>query len=608
MSVQDRTRTPAVAAAITAAVEGRTLASAFAATVEARPDAVALRWREAADWGTLTWAQYADRAARVAAGLRQLGIERGSRVLLMMRNRPEFHLADVAVLLLGATPISVYNSSSPQQVRYFARHAEASVAIIEDAELCERFVTVRDQVPSLRHLVVVDDPEALAPVDAVHFSRLLREPPIDWRAAAAVCDPDGLATVIYTSGTTGPPKGVIVTHRQACWTVESLLRALGRSVTGKRMVSYLPMAHIAERMTTHYINLHQGTEVITCPDVNLVADHLRDVRPQIFFGVPRIFEKARSRIEALAGSDPEHQQALEHAVDLGRRVALARLEGAEPSPEVLADWAQADASTLSVVRLLLGFDEVEVAVTAAAPLPQEVLEFFLAIGLPLSEVYGLSESCGPLTWEPYHSRPGWVGRAIPGVELRLAPDGEVLARGGNVFAGYLNDPERTAEMIDADAWLHTGDVGVLDGEGFLRIIDRKKELIINAAGKNISPSNLEGALRSRPLISQACVVGDGRPYLAALLTLDPEVLPGWASARGIDLPFAELVRHADVLGEVGDEVAAVNATVSRVEQIKRFCVLPHDWPADSDELTATMKPKRRSIHAKYAAEISELYR
>jgi long-chain acyl-CoA synthetase len=259
-----------------------------------------------------------------------------------------------------------------------------------------------------------------------------------------------------------------------------------------------------------------------------------------------------------------------------------------------------------VLRLLLGFDEVEVAVTAAAPIPQEVFEFFLALGLPMSEVYGLSESCGPLTWEPYHSRPGWVGRAIPGVELRLAPDGEVLARGGNVFAGYLNDPERTAEVIDAEGWLHTGDVGELD-DGYLRIIDRKKELIINAAGKNISPSNLEGALRARPLISQACVVGEGRPYLTALITLDPDVLPSWASARGIDEPINELAQHPDVLAEVQSEVSEVNGTVSRVEQIKRFCVLRHDWAPDSEELTPTMKPKRRSIHSKYAAEITELY-
>ncbi len=607
MTVQEQAPVGSVAEAIDAAIEGRTIASAFVATVDARPDAVAIRWREGGDWGTLTWSQYADRAARVAAGLRELGIGRGSRVLLMLRNRQEFHIADVAVLLLGATPISVYNSSSSQQIRYFARHAEASVAIVEDAELCERFVMVRDEVPSLRHLVVVDDPEALAPVDAIHFGRLLQKSPMDWRAAAGACDPDDLATVIYTSGTTGPPKGVMVTHRQACWTVESLLRALGHPVAGKRMVSYLPMAHIAERMTTHYVNLHQGTEVVTCPDVNLVADYLRDVRPQIFFGVPRIYEKARSRLEALAASTPEHGGALDRAVALGRQVALARVDGVDPPPDVVADWRQADAETLSVLRLLLGFDAVEVAVTAAAPIPQEVLEFFMALGLPMSEVYGLSESCGPLTWEPYRSRPGWVGRAIPGVQLRLAPDGEVLARGGNVFAGYLNDPEKTAEMVDADGWLHTGDVGVLDEEGFLRIIDRKKELIINAAGKNISPSNLEGALRSRPLISQACVVGDGRPYLAALLTLDPDVLPGWAAARGVDLPFADLVRHDDVLAEVRDEVAEVNGTVSRVEQIKRFCVLPHDWPPDSDELTPTMKPKRRSIHAKYAAEIAELY-
>ena len=589
-------------------IEGRTVTTAFRATVEAYGESVALRWPQGTDWQVLRWGEYAERAARVAAGLRDLGVERGQRVLLMLRNRPEFHLADMAALLLGAIPVSIYNSSAPEQIRYFAAHSGARVAIVDSPEFLERFLNVRGDLPDLRHLVIVEDPEHLAPVDAVDFARLLERSPLDWRANVDAAKPDDLVTVIYTSGTTGPPKGVMITHRNACWTVESLVRAFGREITGKRMISYLPMAHIAERMTTHYIHVDQGTDVATCPDPELLPGCLREVRPEVFFAVPRVWEKMRSSIEAGAAADLERLGVFHRAVELGAQAFRARMADQVLAPDTQREFERAEATFLSALRVLIGLDQCEIAVSAAAPIPRQVIEFFLAIGVPISELYGLSESCGPLTWDPYRVRPGTVGRAIPGCRVRLAPDGEVLGRGGNVFVGYLNDPDKTADVIDTEGWLHTGDVGTLDDDAYLTIVDRKKELIITAGGENISPSGIEAGLCASPLISQACVIGDRRPYLVALVTLDPEVSFAWARNQDIEAAtLADLARHPLIRQEVQHAVDDLNRNVFRIGQIKRFTILDHDWSIDSEVLTPTMKLKRRTIHEKYATEIDALY-
>ena len=527
----------------------------------------------------------------------------------MMPNRPEFHVVDMACLFLGATPVSVYNSSSPEQVRYIASHSGGTIAIVDSPEYLERFLKIGGELRGLAHHVILDDPDHLAPADTIHFHRLAERPPLDWEAEANAMQPADLATMIYTSGTTGPPKAVMISHRNICWTVESLLRALGHTLEGFRTVSYLPMAHIAERMTSHYIHVIHGTEVTSCPDAALLPDYLREVKPQLFFAVPRVWEKAHSTVVAFLASDPEREAALHRAIELGLEAARARVLGHQLEPAVQAEWEKADAETLSVLRSLLGLDQCEVAVTAAAPTPKKIVEFFLGAGVPITELYGLSESCGSVTWEHRSPKPGTCGRAIPGCEVRLADDGEILARGGNVFVGYLNAPEQQDEVLDAEGWLHTGDIGKLDDEGYLTIVDRKKELIINAAGKNLSPANLESALRSTALIGQACVIGDRRPYLVALLTLDPEVVPAWASAHRVEADnIADLARHPEVEAEIERLVGQVNAKVSRVEQIKRFAILDHEWPVDSDELTPTMKLKRNAISTKYAAEIDALYR
>ncbi|HVW35206.1 MAG TPA: AMP-dependent synthetase/ligase [Acidimicrobiia bacterium] len=573
---------------IDAAVAGRTVPGLFAEMVRTRPDAVAVRWRPAggeAATESMTWAEYADQACRVAGALSDLGVQRGDRVLLMMRNRPEFYPADMGALLAGATPISIYNSSSPEQIEYLAGHSEATAAIVGDVGMLERFLKVRSELPNLRHLVLIDDPDGLAPADVVPFSRLLEGPPVDLAEAAGKAKPEDILTLIYTSGTTGPPKGVMITHRNLCWVLESMKVATGEPITGWRQVSFLPMAHIAERLMTHYFHVGEGTDVTCCPDPTELVSYMREVRPEHFLGVPRVWEKFHAGIAAAMAADPDKQAAFDEALASG-----------DPNHPVLVK-----------VRELVGLDALKIALTGAAPIPRPVFDFFPAIGVPLSEVYGLSECTGPMTWSP-KSRPGTVGPPIPGQELKLLDDGEVCCRGGNVFAGYLKDPERTAEMLDPEGWLHSGDIGELDEAGYVKIVDRKKELIITAGGKNISPANLEAAIKSYPLIGQACAVGDGRPYMTALIVLDPDVAPAWAKSRGIEFSsLADLAANADVRAEVERCVAEANQRFSQVEQIKKVALLGTEWPPDSDELTPTMKLKRRGVLSKYAEEIERLY-
>jgi long-chain acyl-CoA synthetase len=595
-------------AALDERVAGQTVTRLFEATVESRGGAVALRWRDGAEHRSLTWAEYGDRAARVAAALSQIGVGRGTRVAMLLGNRPEFHIADIAVLLVGGTPISLYNSSAADQIRFLVHHSRAHVVIVEDVSYLERVLSVRDDLPDLDHLVVVDDPDGRAPDSVLRWSALMATDPVDLATAARVAETRDLATVIYTSGTTGDPKGVMLDHANICWTIESTRLAMGRSVEGFRLVSYLPMAHIAERMTSHYSGVAFGYEVTTCPDIRFLGAVLGETRPQVFFGVPRTYEKMHGVVRSLLATDPEKEAAFDRALAVGRLAADARARGEEPAADLARAHEPVAAEILHPVLELLGLDAVEVAVSGAAPVPVEILEFFRGLGLPLSEMWGLSETSGPMTWEPDRVRLGTVGPPIPGSELRLASDGEVQCRGGNIFRGYLDDPDRTADALSADGWLATGDIGELDDGGYLRIVDRKKELIITASGKNISPANIEAALRAQPLIGQACVFGDGQPYVAGLLVLDPDVAPAWAAAHGLpETAFGELSRDPTVLAEVGREVDEANTRFARAERVRTWKLLPEEWLADSEELTPTMKLKRRGIVAKYAAEIAELY-
>jgi long-chain acyl-CoA synthetase len=598
---------PVTSEELSRSVAGQTVATRFRDIVAARGPRTALRWQDEDGWREWTWAEVADRALRAASALRHLGVRPRDRVVLMMRNRPEFYVADLACVLAGATPVSIYNSSAPEQVQYLAHHCGAVAAIVEDSDYLDRVLKVRDDLPDLAHVAVVDD-DGRAPEDVLRLAELLASAPVDLDEAATAVTPEDLATIIYTSGTTGPPKGVMIDHANVVWTVESLHRSLPVDPTGFRVVSYLPMAHIAERMVSYYWGITFGYETTTCPEPSQLAQYLLHARPQLLFGVPRIWEKLHAGVLAMASRDPAQQQALEAALAVGEREQAYRARG-EPLPADLAAEHEQHEPTLAMVRSALGVDAVAAGLSGAAPLPREVFDFFRALGLDFSEIYGLSETSGPMTWEPFRVKAGTVGPAVPGCTVRLADDGEVLAKGGNIFRGYLDDPARTAETLDEDGWLHSGDIGELDDDGYLRIVDRKKELIITAGGKNISPANLEAALKASPLIGQACVIGDDRPFVSALVVLDPEVAPAWAAAHGVDAKsLPELAEDPTVVGEVDREVASANERFSNVERVKKVTVLGEEWLPDSEELTPTMKLKRRGVLAKYADEIEAMYR
>jgi long-chain acyl-CoA synthetase len=591
------------------AVAGQTVASRWLETVAAHPDRVALRAKHGDAWVETTYAELADKVALASGGLRSLGVGPGDRVVLMMRNIPEFHVVDLAVVFCGATPISIYNSSSAEQVAYLAGHSGARVAVVEDTGFADRFLAVRDQLASLEHLVVLSQTGDAATGDGVVPGTVLTEghEPVDLEGAAATLTPEMLATVIYTSGTTGPPKGVMLTHHHIVWTAQGYFDLLGIDPAGFRAISYLPMAHIAERMSSHYLAALGGFEVTTCPDPGQIAAYAREVHPQTMFGVPRVWEKLHAGVQAALGADPAKKQAFDEAVAAAEPIVERRTTGTATEDDETT-WAFLDEAAFRNVRELIGLDAVQYAVTGAAPIPPELIRWFRAIGVPMSEIYGLSETTGPMTWDPYDVRVGTVGRAFPGVEVFLGDDGEVLCRGGNVFAGYLDDPDRTAEALDPDGTFHSGDIGVLDDDGYLRIVDRKKELIITAGGKNVSPANLEAALKTIPAVGQACSVGDQRPFIGALVVLDPEVAPGWFAARGVEAgSLAELATDPRVHDELQRAVDEVMTRFNKAERVKRITVLPDEWLPDGDELTPTSKLKRRSILAKYADRIDALY-
>ena len=591
-------------------VEGRTVASEFLTTVAAHGPRTALRWMTGADqWDSLTFDQMADKVARAATGLRSLGVAPGDRVLLMMRNIPEFHWLDLAVLFLGATPVSIYNSSSPEQVTYLAGHCGAKVAIVENEGFLEKFLKVREELPDLETIVTVVDPSHL-PEGVVGHHVLTDAEPLDLAEAAAVGSPDDLATIIYTSGTTGNPKGVMLSNYNVVWTMEAFLPVYGWTrddLAGKRVVSYLPMAHIAERMVSHYMLLGAGIEVTTCPETSMLTGYLAEVHPNIVFGVPRVWEKLYAGVTAALAADPDKAEKFNEAVEAASPIR-EKMSWGTATEEEQATYQFLDDVAFSTVRALVGLDECEVAVTGAAPIPAQLITWFRAVGIPLAEVYGMSENTGPMTFERFKVKAGTVGRALPGVELEIFPDGEVCCRGGLVFQGYLNDPEKTAEAIDEDGWLHSGDIGEIDDEGYLRIVDRKKELIITAGGKNLSPANLEAALKTVPLIGQAAAIGDNRPFVSALVVIDAEVAPGWAARQGI--PFTTLEEFAqlpEVVEAINAGVEEAMADFNNAERVKRVTILTEEWMPDSELLTPTSKLKRRGVNARFAEEIEALY-
>ncbi len=599
--MESSTITPAAGSA----VDAPTLTEALRRTAANHPDIVAVRWPD--DSVSLTWAELLERVDAVAGGLAKLGVKRGDTVAIMLANRPEFHIVDLAAVTIGATPFSIYTTYPAEEIEYLVTDAGARVAIIEQA-FVPVILKAREQLPGLEHVIVVDGdaPEGTVALSEIEGSN----PEFDAAAAATEVSPDDVLTLIYTSGTTGHPKGVQLSHHNIMVAVQSVQEII-EFEAGSRVISWLPSAHIAERNAHHYIPIVYAGSITSCPNPREILSYLPQVRPTWFFAVPRIWEKLKAGLETMQAAQPEEQRAPMEAA-LNAAIERVRLQQRrEPVPEELeAQVAKADDQLFSKLRAMLGLDQAIAVNVGAAPTPVEVLEFFHAMGIELGELWGMSETCGAGTCNrPGHVKIGTVGPAAPGVELRLAEDGEVLVRSEVVMIGYRNAPEKTAEAIDADGWLHTGDIGEIDDEGFLKIVDRKKELIINAAGKNMSPANIEAALKTgSPLIGQAATIGDARPYHTALIVLDADFAPPWASQHGLSgTTLEELASDPEMVAAVQAGVDAANERLARVEQIKKFTVVKGDWLPGGDELTPTMKLKRKPIAAKYAAEIEGMY-
>jgi long-subunit acyl-CoA synthetase (AMP-forming) len=587
-----------------AALTASTVCEAFQLTVAENSGRIALRTPKAEI--ELTFAEMAERVCAIATGLHALGVDRGDTVGLMLLNRPEFNLCDAAAMHLGATPFSIYSTCSPEQVAYLFSNAGNRVVITERQFL----ETIRAAgVGSLEHVICVDGgPEgtlALAELESLGADGF------DFEAAWRAVRPDDLITICYTSGTTGPPKGVELTHANVL--------AESRAVTplipvgpGDRLISYLPHAHMADRYSSHYALMLDGPELTVLSDPREVAAALPEVRPTVWGSVPRVWEKLKAGLEAAIDSDPDpaRKQAVQWAIDTGRLRVRAEQEGEELSAKLIAEHASAEELVLSELRERIGLGEAKSVFAGAAPTSVDVLEFFHALGLPICEVWGMSELTCVATCTPRQSpRIGTVGPPLPGIEVRVAEDGELLCRGPIVMRGYRADPQQSAEAVDADGWMHTGDIATIDADGYVRIVDRKKELIINAAGKNMSPANIEAQIKaSSPLIGQTIAVGDRRPYIVALVVLDPDGAGAWARDHGVgECALAPLAGDESVRAEVAGAIDEANSHLSRVEQVKRFSILPEDWLPGGDELTPTMKLKRRPIEAKYADVLGGLY-
>jgi long-subunit acyl-CoA synthetase (AMP-forming) len=579
-----------------------TLCEAFQRTASIDPEAVALRTPGGTQ--TLTWRELADQVRKVAAGLAGLGVGRGDTVSLMMGNRIEFYPLEVGAQHVGATSFSVYNTLPADQLTYLFDNAGTRVAICE-----EQYVDrIRASGAPIEHIVCIDG----SPAGTLSVDELYAAAPDDfdfestWRAV----QPDDVVTLIYTSGTTGNPKGVEMTHTSLLFEGYGLDAVLGIQF-GDRITSFLPSAHIADRMTALYGQEMFGTQITVVSDGRAIAAALPDVRPTVWGAVPRVWEKLKSAIEFAVSheADDAKRQAMEWAMSVAAKRSAALLAGEPMSDDVAAEWAKADELVLSKLRERLGFGELRWALSGAAPIPKETLAFFVGIGIPIAELWGMSElSCAATVIHPRDARLGSVGKLLPGLEGKIAEDGEYLVRGPLVMKGYRKEPAKTAEAIDEDGWLHTGDVVDVDADGYVRVVDRKKELIINAAGKNMSPANIENAiLAACDMVGVMITIGDGRPYNAALMVFDADSVGPYAAQHGLDASPAALAADPEVVARIAAGVAKGNAKLSRVEQIKRFRVLPTLWEPGGDEITLTMKLKRKPIMTKYAGEIEDLY-
>ncbi|TXS44840.1 AMP-dependent synthetase/ligase [Streptomyces sp. t39] len=591
----------------------RTLPQLLARNAREYPGLPGLSWQSEdpdGDWTTLSWAEIHERTRRLAAGCRALGVGRGDHVLLMMSNRPEHWLTDLALVRIGAVPVSVYGTSAPEQITHIARNCRARLAVVEGAaQVAVWEPLLADAGTPLERLVVA---ETGAEGSHLPYAALLGEPvPEEFAAELDTARPEDPLTVVYTSGTSGEPKGVVLTHRQVMANALAL-DAVVELPEHVEHICYLPFAHIAERMLGIYLPCHRASHVYLCADPTGVAAVVRKVRPAQFFGVPRIWEKLSAAVRGVLSLMPAEQRAvIDQAFEVAREHVGHRERGETPPAELEKDYARVRQDVLLPMLAAGGLDRVTWSASASAPMSVDVVRFWAGFGIVIMDAWGMTETTGVATSNSPRAgfRLGSVGRPVESVEVRVAEDGEILVRGSSVFSGYLQPDGSVRSALDADGWLATGDIGRMDEDGYLWLTDRKKEMIITSTGKNVSPALVENALKAHPLIGQAMVHGDNRSYLVALLVLDAEAAPAWAAANGVEAQGgpAALARHPAVRAEVARAVAAANTRLNHTEQVKRYELLTEEWGPATGELTPSLKMRRRVIRDKYAEALAGLY-
>ena len=591
---------------------GRSLPAILLEQARATPNAIALRKKSLGRWRTYTWAEYADRASRIGRGLVELGVEEGDRVAIHSENRVAWLLADMGIQGIGGVTVGVYPTSPAAEVEYLLAHSESKVVIVEDQEQLDKTLAVRDKLPSLKKIVLVDatglrgfsDPMVMTLAELEELGA--QRPAEEFVRLVARLDETWVAVVVYTSGTTGPPKGAMLTHYNLLAAASATARAFGVRA-GDEVVSYLPLCHIAERLISVVNAIALGYTVNFPESPDTVPQDLAEIQPTFFLGVPRVWEKYLATVEIrMQDASPLKRANYRFWMKKGRDLATKRMQGGSPGGLVyFLGWLFLYRS----IRKKLGLGRVREAVSGAAPIAPQVLEWFWSIGVPVREGYGQTEGTALGTLNPRDDvRIGTVGKPLIGLEVRIATDGEILLRSPAVFAGYLKDDKATAETVDGDGWLHTGDVGMLDRDGYLTITDRKKDIIITAGGKNISPAEIENKLKVSPYVKEAIVIGDRRKYLAALIGIEYDTVGNWASKHGVPFTtYGDLSSKPEVVALVQAAVDSVNVDLAQVETIKRFALLPRELDQEEGELTATQKVKRAAIASEFSDLIEGLY-
>ena len=583
--------------------------SRFLEQARIRPDAPAYYVRKDGGWLPTSWRDYVSETRKAARALKTLGVKSGGSVCILGFNRPEWVITDIATMLIGGAPAGIYTTCSPTEVAYIVNHAEAKVIVVEDEEQLDKIRAEKTNLSKLKFVVLMRGTAKPSEEWVLTWDEFLAQadgtPDKAIEDAVQKLDPEGVATLIYTSGTTGPPKGVMLSHENIAWT-SKIAEGLVSLRSDDCSLSYLPLSHIAEQMFSIHGPITAGCAVYFAESIDKVPDNVKEVQPTVFFGVPRIWEKFYAGVNnKLADATGVKAKLVTWAQSVGQRAIEVKNRGQVPSGMLAVEYALATKLIFSKLKPALGLGRARVCVSGAAPIAPEILQFFAGLDIVVHEVYGQSEDCGPTSFNlPGRTRYGTVGPAVPGVEVKIADDGEICVRGKNVFKGYYKDKETTDETL-IDGWLHSGDLGAFDSEGFLSITGRKKDIIITAGGKNITPKNIESSLKNIDVVGEAVLVGDRRKFISALISLDPDAIEKWASERG--LAVDGIHTNEALRAHIQEGVNKVNELYARVESVRKFAVLPRPLSIEGGELTPTLKVKRKIVYENFAEIIEDIY-